>query len=74
MLSIIRDMTSGLDLKLRRVAARVKVQAIAARMEVSASRISTIENQAVVTEDAAERYLAALATLTTVPSIEEAAS
>lgn len=62
----------GIDLKLRRVAARVKATELAAAMEppVTSSRIGHIEAAAVVTDAAAEKYLAALATLTTVSARE----
>jgi DNA-binding XRE family transcriptional regulator len=51
---------TGLDLKLARVAARVKQWQIAHEMGVSPSRIAAIEREAVVTEDTEARYLAAL--------------
>lgn len=65
-------MTTGMDLKLLRVAARVKTGELAVAMGVSDSRISHLESRAVVTTEAAERYRAALATLTTNPSRLEA--
>lgn len=65
-------MTTGLDLKLLRVAARVKTIELADAMGVSDSRVSHIESRAVVTDEAAQRYRAALATLTTVPMSTEA--
>lgn len=56
-------MTSGLDLKLRRVARRVKVKDLADAMGYNRhSRVSQIEATAVVTQEAAERYLSALET------------
>ena len=60
--------TTGMDLKLERTRRRVKAMDLANAMGVTSSRISTIENLAAVTPDAAERYRAALSTLTTVPS------
>lgn len=57
---------TGLDLKLRRVAADVKARDLASALGVSDSRISRIENSRIVTEEAAGRYLRALATLATV--------
>lgn len=60
---------TGLDLKLARVAARVKQRAIGTEMGVSESRVSAIEREAVVTPELAARYLAALDTCrTTTPS------
>jgi transcriptional regulator with XRE-family HTH domain len=45
-----------------RVAKRVKTKDVAARMGVPHSRVSYIESQEAVTDSAATRYLAALAT------------
>lgn len=59
---------TGMDLKLKRVAADVKAKDLADAMGVTDSRVSRIESSRTVTEDAAARYLAALATLATVPS------
>lgn len=56
--------STGLDLKLRRTAARLDAQDVAAAMSVTPARISQIEALAVVTEKTAERYLAAIAALT----------
>lgn len=55
-------MASGLDLKLRRVAADVKATAIADAHEppVTPSRISYLERIRVVTPEAEAKYLAAL--------------
>jgi len=53
---------TGLDLKLARVARRVKQKALGDAMGVSFSRISAIEREAVVTPTLAVRYLAALDT------------
>lgn len=51
---------SGLDLKLRRTAARLKVQDVAGRMGVKPARVSQIEALAVVTDETATRYQQAL--------------
>ncbi len=56
---------TGLELKLRRVAADVRSTDLARAMGVSQSRISHIERQRIVSEEAAARYVAALATCTT---------
>lgn len=53
---------TGLDLKLARVALRVKQHQIAQEMGVTPSRISALEREAVVSDDAAARYLEALST------------
>ena len=58
--------TTGLELKLRRVAADVKSRDIAAVMGVHPSRITYIERSRVVADGTVERYVAALATCTTV--------
>lgn len=62
----------GIDLKVRRVAARIKATDLAAAFDppVTSSRIGHIESSDLVTEAAAEKYLAALATLTTVSAAE----
>lgn len=59
---------TGMELKLRRVGARITGRRLATEMGISNTRVSAIEAQAVVSEDTAARYLAALATLTNVPS------
>lgn len=56
---------TGLDLKLARVARRIKQKAVGAAMGVSESRVSSIEREAVVTPELAERYLRALDTCDT---------
>ena len=53
---------TGLDLKLKRVAKRVRVTDLAVRMGVGHPRVSHIEGSAIVTDEAAQRYLDALAT------------
>lgn len=60
----------GIDLKLRRVALRVGVTDLGRAMGVTHSRVSHIETRAVVTPEAASRYLAALATFVDVDSTE----
>lgn len=64
---ILRTMTestvpahSGLDLKVARTRARVKAKQIAIAMGVSSSRVAALEREAVVTSEAADRYLRAL--------------
>jgi DNA-binding transcriptional regulator YiaG len=64
---------TGLDLKLQRTAQRVRVVDLARVMGVKHSRVSQVEAQAVVTQRAAARYLAALATFPVVTTNEEAA-
>jgi transcriptional regulator with XRE-family HTH domain len=54
---------TGIELKVRRVAARVKAYELAEAMDVSPSRVSALEREAEITSTAAERYLAALETL-----------
>jgi plasmid maintenance system antidote protein VapI len=56
---------NGKDLKLLRVTADVKGNALAAAMGVHPAQVSRIENSRVVTKEMADRYVAALATLTT---------
>lgn len=56
---------TGLDLKLARVAARVKQWQLAHEMGVSPSRVAAIEREAVVTEDTEARYMQALGTCDT---------
>lgn len=51
---------TGLDLKLARVAARLKQAQVGAQMGVSGSRIAAIEREAVVTPETAGRFLEAL--------------
>lgn len=53
--------TDGLTLKLERVARRLLVKDVAARMGVSPGRVSRIEAQASVTDAMIRRYRAALA-------------
>ena len=65
---------TGLDLKLRRVAARVTGRALAAEMGVGPSRITQIEREAYPTPETERRYLAALETLTDVTHVDAVAS
>ena len=58
--------TSGLDLKLQRVAADVRSGVLARAMGVHPSRITAIERSRIVSAAVVERYVAALATCTTV--------
>jgi hypothetical protein len=53
---------TGLDLKLKRTARRVRVIDLARVMGVNHSRISQIEATGIVTQRSAARYLAALST------------
>lgn len=61
-------MNTGLDLKLERTRRRVRVTDLATVMGVKHSRVSQIEGQSRVTQRAAARYLAALATFPEVES------
>lgn len=56
---------TGLDLKLRRTAARVTQRALAEQMQVRSQRISQIEALAVVRPVLVDRYVAALAAVAT---------
>lgn len=64
---------NGIDLRLRRVALRITVTDLANAMGVSPSRVSHIETRDRVTPEAEAKYLAALSTLTTVPTAGPAA-
>lgn len=55
-------MTSGKDLKLRRVNADVKAKDVAEAAGVSAQQISRWENSRLVSEDAEARFMVALTT------------
>jgi len=57
-------MTTGMDLKIERVKARVTAQRLALELDVSRQRVSAIEALAVVNDDQAGRYHAALLSLT----------
>jgi transcriptional regulator with XRE-family HTH domain len=52
---------SGLDLKLKRIAAGVKALDVAAQMGITGGRLSRIESQPVLTANLEARYLTALA-------------
>ena len=60
--------TTGLDLRLKRVAADIRQGDLAKAMGVPQGRVSYLEGRRVITPEAEQRYLAALATLTTKPS------
>lgn len=64
---------TGLELKLKRVGARVTGRRLASEMGVSSSRISAIEREAQPTPEITKRYLSALETLSNVPHVGEAA-
>jgi DNA-binding XRE family transcriptional regulator len=55
------EATTGLDLKLKRTAARATQRELAEHMGVKGQFISQIESRAVVRQQTADRYLAALA-------------
>lgn len=65
--------TTGLDLKLERVAARVKARDVASAMGVSASRVSLIEREQFPSAEVVRRYREAVATCATSPRSEAAA-
>lgn len=52
----------GLDLKLKRIAQRVKQYELAKAMGVSTSRLSKIEREGLASTEITQRYLAALDT------------
>lgn len=56
--------TSGLDLKVERIRARVTAVRLAEEMGVTRQRVSAIEALAVVPTDTADRYVGALMSLT----------
>lgn len=56
--------TTGHQLRVERVAARITVNAITKAMAVSRSTIWSIERQAIVREDQAQAYRDAIARLT----------
>ena len=65
---------TGLQLKLKRVARRVRVTDLARAMGVTHGRVSQIEALDVPTAEARERYLSALATFPDVDPRQEVAS
>jgi transcriptional regulator with XRE-family HTH domain len=64
---------TGLDLKLERVASRVKQHQMASVMGVSASRIAAIEREAYPSDTIVRRYRAALGACQNVPHTASAA-
>ena len=56
------DEPTGLTLKVERVAARVKANALAKAMGVSPSRVSSLEREQFPSRDSVRAYRAALAT------------
>lgn len=56
---------TGMELRLQRIAADVRVKELAAAMGVTPSRISYIESRRYPTVEATDRYLAALDTCIT---------
>lgn len=56
------DRLPGLDLKLKRIARRVKQYELAAAMDVSTSRLSKIEREGLASAEITSRYLKALDT------------
>lgn len=62
-------MTTGMDLKVERVRARVTAQRLGETLEVSRQRVSAIEALAVVNPDLADRYREALLSLTSGPQV-----
>lgn len=67
-------MTTGMDLKVERVKARVTAQRLAAVLEVSRQRISAIEALGFVNDDLAGRYREALVSLTQEPANAQGAA
>lgn len=59
--------TTGLDLKVERVRARVTAKSLADQLGVTRQRVSAIEALAVVGDDQATRYRTALMSLTSEP-------
>lgn len=66
-------MTTGLDLKLERIALRVTGQELSEQMGIHPSSLSRVENSARVTTRMAARYRTALATFGTVATRNGAA-
>lgn len=64
---------TGHQLKVERVAARVKAKDIAAQMGVSASRVASIEREEFPSVEAVSRYRSALEACQNVPHTPEAA-
>jgi DNA-binding transcriptional regulator YiaG len=59
------EQLTGLDLKVARVRERLKAKDIAAEMDVTPSRVSSIEREQFVTPETAKRYLEAVTTCST---------
>lgn len=66
--------TTGLDLRLERVAARVKLNALAERIGRDRRTVGRYESLAVVEPEIAETYRAALATFREVATATESAA
>lgn len=64
---------NGHDLKVERVKANVKAVALAAELGVDKSTVSRIESKWFVEPEWVDRYLAALATCSTIRTPKEAA-
>lgn len=64
---------TGMELKLRRIGARVTGRALASEMGITSSRVSAIEREAIPTPTMQSRYLQALEKLTHVRNVEGAA-
>lgn len=67
-------MTTGKDLKLARITADVRQKDLAAVLGVTAAVVSRWETSRSVTDEAAQRYLAALATFATSPDRQTSAA
>jgi len=63
-------MTTGKHLKLKRIAMDVPQGALAERIGVPVPSVSRWEGARLVTDKAAARYLAALATFGTIPTVD----
>ena len=64
---------TGLELRLKRVAADVKAKDVAAAMGVTTSYVSRIEGRRIVTQDMWDRYVSALDTCITKSTSREVA-
>lgn len=56
--------TTGMDLKVERIIARITAVRLAQELGVTRQRVAAIEGAAVVTDDTADRYRAALMSVT----------
>lgn len=61
-----RERTSGLSLRLQRIARDVKAVDLAAAMGVTPGWVSRIESRRLVPDDSVQKYLTALATFPTI--------